>query len=65
MRKLWWEEMNLREGTSRDKINGNINETSSLPVIYRHLANKINLGKHEAVMQKAASFSMIRIHSQG
>lgn len=55
----------LKGGKHQEKINGNINETSSLPVIYRHLANKINLGKHEAVMQNAASFSMIRIHSQG
>lgn len=53
------------ENTSREEINGNTSGTCSLPVIYSQLANKINLGKHEAVMQKVTSFSMIRIIFSG
>lgn len=34
-------------------------------VIYSQFANKINLGKQEAVMQKVVSFSMIRIIFSG
>jgi hypothetical protein len=48
-----------------NKWGRNTSGTCSLPVIYSQLANKINLGKHEAVMQKAVSFSMIRIIFSG